>query len=340
MRHPLHDMVYDWHERRAQGAALWAALRGLIARLADHYPAAYFECGVRDDAALDSLTNRVFTACDRVRYPYDPFVDREPFRAFTEDRLPSPPIRYHTVYRWCGVTRSILSEDYRKNIRRDPALQWRDRLYRTLSRALPEVADPAPSPGDRRPGWRTRATGPLRVRTHEDATHRLLERDLPWDAIRALDPRAVGAFASAALDLLGAPISQSALAHLLADALRMPASSATALSDTLADGREHLPTDEQEAIRLALLQGWAQLDPLDRRLAAGLARGEDADTLLAADPRINSRASLTRAFTRVSDVLLAPILARRSAPPDPDLKPQRRVEVIMDVLLDLLPELP
>lgn len=58
------------------------------------------------------------------------------------------------------------------------------------------------------------------------------------EAIRALEPEATAAFASAALELLDAHISQSALAHLLADA------------------REPLAREQPQAIRAALLQGF------------------------------------------------------------------------------------
>lgn len=334
---PLHELVYGWHTRRATGTALWAELRRLVQRLSAPFPEAWFEGGVRDAAAIDSLTSRVFLRCDRRPVRAPPFAARTPFRAYTEDRMSSGTIRYYTVYGRLSVARDEMKRDYRKSVRRDPALAWRDQLYRALAAALPEIAQRA-SGDDAR--WVTREPGPRRVRSDEEVGRELLRRDLPWEAVRALEPAAVSALAQEALRLLSRPITTSALTHLLADTVRAPLSARVEIEG----GPDVLPThrrpDADIALREALIAGWSALEPLDRAIAAGLARGESPDAILAADPRINSRPTLVRALARISAVLLAPVLDDVRVFGEPELKPQRRVEVLMEALLDLLPELP
>lgn len=330
----LCELVYAWHRGGEQGLALLDAVERHVRRVSARYPDAWFELGRRDEAALVSLSHRVFTRCDRVPRGPTPFLHRAPFRAYTEERLPSRPIRYHSFYAWRSVTREAMRDDYKKSVARDPALRWKDDLYRRLGPALEEVADAAPSLDGRAPRWVARGSGPRLARAEAEVVDRL----------RSSRERQLRPLVAQALLLLGRPISRSALCHLLAEVLGGPDPGPRDAhpSDTLDElpGAGGLDPEDRVAIRAAVAERWLALEPLDRALLAALARGEDTPAILAADPRLRDPASLTRAISRVGGLFVQEVARALGAEARPESLPRALMDAILGVLIDLLPELP
>ena len=330
----LCELVYAWHRHGAEGPALLAEVERHVRRVSARYPEAWFELGQKDDSALTSLGHRVFARCDRAPRGPHPFLGRAPFRAYSEESLPSRPIRYHSFYAWRSVTRELLRDDYKKSVARDPVLRWRDELYRQLGPALGRVAEPAPSADGRAPRWVGRGSGPRLARAEAEVIH-LLRRG-PHDDLDALVGRA--------LELLGRPISRSALCHLLAEVLdppepgpRQAEASETLDLYTAPDG---LSAEDRLALRAAVAEGWEALEPLDRALLGALARGEDSGTILSLDPRLRDAVALSRAISRVGAVFVAGVSARFGVTARPDTLPRALMDAILGVLIELLPELP
>jgi hypothetical protein len=316
----LCELVYAWHRHGAEGSALLAEVERHVRRVSARYPEAWFELGQKDDSALTSLGHRVFARCDRAPRGPHPFLGRAPFRAYSEESLPSRPIRYHSFYAWRSVTRELLRDDYKKSVARDPVLRWRDELYRQLGPALGRVAEPAPSADGRAPRWVGRGSSPRLARAEAEA---LVGR---------------------ALELLGRPISRSALCHLLAEVLDPPepgprqAEASEALD--LCAAPDGLSAEDRLALRAAVAEGWEVLEPLDRALLGALARGEDSGTILSLDPRLRDAVALSRAISRVGAVFVAGVSARFGVQARPDTLPRALMDAILGVLIELLPELP
>jgi len=293
-----------------------------IRHLAGRYPNAYFELGQRDEAALASLSNRVFTTCDRVTKGRFPFQDRTPFRAYVEEEFGDPPIRQHTFYARLSVTRELMRSDYAHNLVRDPELRRRDTLYRELGEVLPRIAQSIPQ-GKRPPLWQI-STGPSRVRAPEAVIEQLRRAGATSMSLEAL--------AREALVLLGQSISRSRLSHLLAEILpaaapaQQPAAEAPDLTETM-------------AVRGAILRAWQGLSDLDHALVIGLARGDDADTILTANPQLKHRVAVSRAINRVGRCFVAEVVAELGGQPSPSLTPRALMDRILAVLINLLPEL-
>lgn len=330
----LCELVYAWHRQGVHGTALLAEVEHHVRRVGARYPDAWFELGRKDEAAFESLGHRVFARCDRVPRGPHPFVGRPPFRAYTEERLPSRPIRYHSFYAWRSVTRELMRDDYKKSVARDPVLRWKDDLYRRLGPALERVADPAPSADGRAPRWVARGAGPRLARADAEVIERM--RRGPRGDLDELARRA--------LDLLGRPVSRSALCHLLAEVLDPPEPGPrqAELSDTLdlRPAQGGLDAATRLSLRAAVAERWQALEPLDRALLGALVRGEDSATILSLDPRLRDAVALSRAISRIGALFVAGVVEQLGVEARPDALPRALMDAILGVLIELLPELP
>lgn len=311
----LPELVRRWEQEGTGGAALLREVRHGVERATRRLPDAFFELGRRDDEALRSLANRVFTRCGRTALGRHPFATRTPFRTYVEEAFEAPAIRYHTFYARLSVTRELVHGDYALACARDPVLRARDTLYRQLGPVLSRVATRVADPPHET--WTVPGTAGL-VRTRDEVGARL--RPGPLDTL-----------VPEALRLYGAPVSRSELTHALAPVLCPPAGSAPPSTG---------PREDTLAIRRAVAAAWAELDALDRALLLGLARGEDSTELLARDPRLGSPAALSRAARRVGDRFVTRVVAEVGGTAAPDLTPTALLERVAAVLLESLPELP
>ncbi len=311
-------LVRDWVSRHASGDALLRALRPHVQRVAARYPHTYFEGGRRDDDSLAVLEGLVFTHCARTARPREPFRHRPPFNAYVEEEFSDPPIRYHTCYGPLSVTREVLRNEYARQVRQDPELKRRDRIYRALGPILEEQAERVPRQRAQ-PLWRVPPRGLARVLDLGEVRQRLLGSELSLDQL-ALE----------ALRLAGQPLSRSQLSHLVADILDPGEEAPQPARDDTVDRLQ---------VRHAVAEAWAALDPLDRCLLAGLARGEDGKALIARDPRLNNPVQLTRALKRVGDGFVAAVASAAGQAAAPSVKPRELVERVVGVLVAMLPSL-
>lgn len=332
MRTTLHELVYAYTRSREDGPALWRALLRELERWCWSYPEHYFPGGARDAAALDVVCNDLFERCELRTYGRPPFGGRTPFRAYTEDQLPSPPIRRHTVYDRWSLAREVLTPHHRRNIRRDPALRRTQQVHRALETILPRVAEPVWEAQARVPAWKAAGQGPALARSEEEVLKLLRQRALPLSAAAALDPEALGVVAREALVLAGVPRHRSAVARQIAALLGSAGEKPVELEEVL----DPLELERRISLREVILQGWHQLEPLDRALVRAFAAGEDAETMLARDPRLGNPTALCRAYARVSEKLLAPLQALEGR--SSTLPPQRRMIELVRALLELFPE--
>ncbi len=317
-RDVLAPLVRAYLATHASGDALLQALRPHVHRIAGRYPHAYFEGARRDDDSLAVLEGLVFTHCVRTARTREPFRGRPPFQAYVEEEFPDPPIRYHTCYGPLSVTREVLRDEYARQVRQDPELKRRDRIYRALGPVLDAGAERVPRQRSQ-PLWRVAPKGPARVLDLAEVRQRLLgsERPLPELALEALR-------------LAGQPLSRSQLSHLVADILDPGQERPDPVRDD---------TVARLAVRAAVADAWASLEPLDRALLAGLARGDDGKALQARDPRLNNPVQLTRALKRVGDGFVAAMAARMDQDSQVAVKPRVLVERVVGVLVEMLPEL-
>ena len=311
----LPQLVRTWETREADGAALLREFSRGVDRATRRLPDAFFELGRRDEAALASLTNRVFTRCDRMVLGRHPYATRTPFRTYVEEQFEPPAIRYHSFFARLSITHEVVHADYEVNCARDPVLRARDLLYRQLGPLLARLATRVTPPP--RETWTVPGVGVVRPR---EAVIARLVADQPLDALVVT-----------ALRLYGHPVSRSELTHALA-AVTVP----TTIDESLA------PTGHDEdrlAVRRAVVAAWNELDELDRALLIGLARGDDTADLIGRDPRLGNAVALSKAARRVGERFVARVVAEVGGAPDPDITPTALLERIAAVLLDLLPEL-
>jgi len=317
----LATLVRSYETAGHGGSALIRTFARHVSRCSGRYPHAYFELGRRDDASLESLTNRVFTSCARISKGRFPFAHRTPFLCYLEEEFDDPPIRHHSFYARLSITREILRDDYARNLSRDPELRRRDTIYRELGPLLEAHGVPHEQ-GRRPPLWSAPEAGVRRVRSPDEVAATL--RREPARPLDALVPRA--------LELLGTPISRSRLAHLLAEVT--PAAEGV---HEAPDATEDLPT--RVAVRGAIQRGWANLDDLDRQLVVSLARGDSADEILARDPRLRHRVAVSRAISRVGTHFVAAVIEEVGGEAEPSGTPRAMMEHVIRVLLEILPDL-
>lgn len=259
---------------------LWEQLDRQLHVLAAPMPDDYFELGRRTPAAMASLTARLIGRCANVPLGREPFDGRTAFVAVVENDYTDRGILAHLIYGRTSVARELMWGDYERNLARTLGGRALDDLHRRIAPVLQAT-------GQRIPGlpeyWRSREpTGPPRPQS--DVAREL--QDYAGEPLEVVIPLA--------LSRLSAPITRSALTHLVAPTVLDPA----AIEDENSRRRDlALETTVRTAIRAA----WSELDPADRSLILGLSGGEDWDSLLARDPRLDDLATLERALHHTSE---------------------------------------
>lgn len=135
---------------RCDGAMIHAAFLRAVRRRAARLPAFYFELGVRDEEAVASLADRVFTVAARQERHGAPWFGRRPFRAWLEAQADDATVLHQAVYGRRSLLAELLRSDLERARRRDPRVSWRDAVYRLATAGvgpptapLPGVIDPA-----------------------------------------------------------------------------------------------------------------------------------------------------------------------------------------------------
>ncbi len=307
-------------------AASARALRDVFVRHTDRitrrYPDAYFELGVRSTDAVESLADRTFTVCATVSKGRFPFSGRVPFRAFVEEDFDDPPIRYHAFYARLSIARELLRDDYAFNLRRDPALRWREELHRRVGTALAERCVEVDGERGGHKRWRHRAAGPAMVRDL-DSVRDHLAREAPGAALKDLVTRA--------LDLAGRPLSHSALTNLLGDALGGPP------GDLRQEEAVETSLPDAMTVRQAVLGAWEALGEHERALVLALARGDSYDDLIAAVPAFRDRSAVSRAVRACGERFVGRIVEDLGEDPTGGAATPRRVlELVAEVVVPML----
>lgn len=316
MKDLLPEMVRNFVRRGLDAQSLLDETRRHVGAVARPYPDAWFELGHKGPEAVEDLTDRVFTTCARVPKGRFPFLGRAPFLSYVEDGAAGTAIRYHSFYAKISITRELLRDSYRANLRRDPTLRQRALLYARIGAVLREIAEPV-SQGPRRPPlWQLPSAG--------------LRTLLSWDdAVRLL--RATGRQDSETLVRLAlqrvGPLSQASLTALLEELLAPP---------PLPPEPEQPTADLalRTAVRGAVLAAWTGLAPEERELLLALSRGLSFDEIIELYPRYRHRVAITRALERCNRQFLRVIAARVGVEGAPSLPPLALAELVTEVLLE------
>lgn len=91
-----------------------------------------------------------------------------------------------------------------------------------------------------------------------------------------------------------------------------------------------------------MLEAWRELSPEDRDLLVSLARGDSYDELIARNPAFKHKVAVTRAVARVGKGFVERVVqaaAHESLAPQAEPRPKDLVELVLEVLLQVLPEL-
>ena len=316
----LPHLIRNFVVREVDAAPLLAEFRRGVASATRSYPDAWFSLGRKTPEAVDDLSHRVFTVCARVSKGRYPFMGRVPFLAYVEEHMDGSTIRYHSFYAKLSITREILREDYASNLVRNPVLRWRAQLYDKVGAVLREHAEPVGA--SKPPMWRPRGPGLSRVRPLD-----VVEEDL-----RVASTQDVSTLVLRALRQTG-PISQSRLTALIGEVVRAPA------EDPVESVHEELDPATTLVVRQAVVAAWAALDLESRALLVAVARGEAYDSLLARFPAFRHKVALTRAVQRCNETFLSRVAAALGQDTSVALPPQQLAEAILDVLVEILPEL-
>lgn len=324
---PLPDLVRDQVQQpwTPRAAALLAEFRRHVDRVTRSYPDAWFVFARKSDDAVDDLNHRVFTTCARVEKGRYPFSGRVPFRAYVEEQYDGRTIRYHSFYAKLSITRELMRDDYARNLARHPVLRWRADLFREIGQILRRIALPERQGPGLPPRWRLDAPPGRPVEP----------LDRVQDALAARPGLALEELLRAALERAG-PLTQSRLTALV-EAVRgtPPAPDLEEQMPPLADLASNL------AVRGAVVAAWRALDADDRDLLVALARGDSYDTLVSAHPRFKHKVAVTRAVTRVGKLFVDRIVedVTEELPGGRDLRPMDLLELVLEVLIEVLPEL-
>ena len=292
-----------------------------VGRVAAPYPDAYFTLGRKSPDAVVDLANRAFTSCARTPKGRHPFAGRVPFRAFVEEDFEGRTIRYHSFYARLSITRELLRDDYARNVNRDPVLRWRADLFRQVGAVLREQATPVDDTKGPNTRWHLPDQGIALARSS----------DLVVSLMRKRLPCGVPSLVRAALEL-GGPTTRARVTVLIEATLGTPH-----LSEP--ETGEQIDPATTLAVRTAVLRAWNGLVPSERALLLALARGTTYDELIAANPDFQHRVALTRAVTRLGQRFVTQIeeaVGRTHATAE---APRALIERVMEVLLEVAPEL-
>jgi hypothetical protein len=309
----LPALVAAWVRGESDGSVLLREVMRHVARVAGPYPDAWFALGRKHPEAIDDLAHRVYTTCARVVKGRFPFSGRTPFRAYVDEDFDGRAIRYHSFYARLSITRELLRADYAHNLASDPRLVWRADLYGEIGDVLRARATKLPGAP---PRWQL--AGPAAVREE----HVLVER------LRAEPGRDVPTLVERALRL-GGPRTQSQLCRAIEAVIGTPSGP---------EAEPEPPPDDvasRAAVRAAVLEGWAALDPEDRALLRAIARGESYDEVCAALPAFAHKVAVHRALERIGRRFVARLTERVGAPAAAEVPPRVLLERVLDVLAEL-----
>lgn len=322
----LPALVRAFVQGPSPGAPLLDHVRRHVARVTRSYPDAWFNLGRKDDDAVADLSHRVFTTCARVPKGRFPFNGRTPFVAFVQEQFDGRAIRYHGFYAKLSITRELMRDDYARNLVRDPVLRWRADLYKQVGAVLKERCVSERLGDDTPLRWRLPDRRVTVARPVEVVQARLQQSGL----------RTVPELVLAALEL-GGPQTQSRLTQVVEAVLGTPP--APELDAPVTTAPDHPTT---LAVRRAVLEAWRELSPEDRDLLVSLARGDSYDELIARNPAFKHKVAVTRAVARVGKGFVERVVqaaAHESLAPQAELRPKDLVELVLEVLLQVLPEL-
>jgi hypothetical protein len=312
MNDPWPRLVREAVVRNGESNELLRAFSEHVVRMARPYPDAYFALGRKSPDAFTDLAHRAYASCARQPKGRFPFAGREPFRAFVEEDFDGRTMRYHAVYSRLSIARELLRDDYARNVRRDPVLQWRANVFRDVGEALRAHAVALPGPKPVR--WTLPDAGPAILRAPEVVVARLRPfAQEPFDALCVRVLRELGA----------AP--RGAVAQVMCELLTPPASD-VASEPTVEDD------DVERTVRAAVRAAWEALDPDARALITALARGDAYDDVIARSPSLNNRVAVSRAVGRLAAEFVRSIETAVGAPGSSG-RPKQIVELVLDVLL-------
>lgn len=320
---PWPQLVQQVTSRASSGGQLLEEFERHVAHMSRPYPDAYFALGRKEPAAVQDLTHRAYTSCARIpkgRYPFD---GRVPFEAFVAEDYDGRTMRYHAIYGRLSIAREILRDDYARNIRRDPILAWRARVYKRIGEVLEERAERAG--GGKPTRWRLPAAkdGPkvLAMRAPEVAVARLRGRStedfdaLVLDALCELGTATRGQICTVLTQLLDPPPA--------------PPDEPQASVPNL---------DTEIAVREAVTQAWEALDEEARDLLRALARGASYREVMECFPRLRNKVAVSRAVSKLARGFVAELEGRFDSTSDRG-RPRQIVERVLDVLAEIDPEL-
>jgi hypothetical protein len=306
------QLVREAVAKNGESSDLLSSFSDHVVRMARPYPDAYFALGRKSPDAFVDLAHRAYASCARQPKGRFPFAGREPFRAFVEEDFDGRTMRYHAVYSRLSIARELLRDDYARNVRRDPVLQWRADVFRDVGAALRAHAIELPGPKPVR--WTLPNAGPTVLRAPEVVVARLRPfADEPFDTLCVRVLRELGA----------AP--RGAVAQVMCELLTPPAGEAVS-EPTVEDD------DLERTVRTAVRGAWAALDPDARALITALARGDAYDDVIARSPSLNSRVAVSRAVARLAAEFVRTIEQAVGAPGSSG-RPKQIVELVLDVLL-------
>lgn len=292
-------------------------------------PDCWFELGRRAPESVESLAHRVLVRSERRALGRFPFSGRTLFRAAAEEDWGDAPVRYHAFRARLSVMREVLRSDRAFNLARDPEARAADARYRALAAALRRVAAPVSVPAHAPPQFCAPQAG-LRVARDPAAVLARLRAEGP--------PLDVDALVLRFLTEVGQPMSVSVLVGHLGPLLG-PAPAGERDADELPEPSVSAGDPlTRRAVRAAVLQAWATLGPEERALLRGVAEGEEADALMARVPSLNSRVAVTRAITRINQRFLGAVVMAIGGEAQPDAAPRALLELVLEVLLAVLPE--
>ena len=319
----LPEMIGDFVENESGANLLLEEFKRQVAWVSRRYPQSYFALGQKTDEAVADLAHRAFAVCARVKKGRFPFLAREPFVAFVEEQFEGRAIRYHSFYAKISITRELLRDDYAHNVCRDPVLKFRADLYKEIGQVLKSKCERVGQGRGVPPKWTVNRAG-FRL---------LMQLDVLEANLRESGEISVESLVMQALEK-GGPMSQSQLTHLLESVVGAPA-----VEDPYWVVGHRPDVTDTLAVRNAVAMAWEELEDADRELLTALARGLSYDELIERFERFKYRVAVTRAVSRCSQLFLNRVVAEIGDDESITERPKMLLERIIEVLLEIVPEL-